>query len=114
MFNLIRLKLKGITSHGRHPDQALFCPLDGKRLARLMTTNRNPLLLISSACQPVIKLIIELLQLTEIFWHSHCAVCTLTVHQSLVESILEKVTRPEIIPLRFPMQYSSGSSETTQ
>ncbi|KNZ64191.1 hypothetical protein VP01_1056g1 [Puccinia sorghi] len=24
------------------------------------------------------------------FWHSHCAVCTVIVHQSLVESILEK------------------------
>ncbi|KNZ58528.1 putative signal peptide protein [Puccinia sorghi] len=24
-----------------------------------------------------------------IFWHSHCAVCAATVHQSLVESILE-------------------------
>ncbi|KNZ49043.1 putative signal peptide protein [Puccinia sorghi] len=26
----------------------------------------------------------------KIIWHSHCAVCTVTVHQILVESILEK------------------------
>ncbi|KNZ57321.1 putative signal peptide protein [Puccinia sorghi] len=24
------------------------------------------------------------------FWHSHCAICTVTLHQCLVESLLEK------------------------